>query len=251
MYNYFKKHFHIKKSSSILILLLILDFIFLLIDVISHYIVRIDPLISPIDYGMYYVTSDGGYAEYFQYFKYILIISTSLFLIIKRKVLPYIAWVILFTMLLLDDALLFHEHAAIQLIDFFNLQSVFDGNNHAQMAGEILYAILVGSILLLGLAISYYLGNIRYKNTCIDILLLFGLFIFFGVGVDLLHGLFHENEYIRYSLGVLEDEGEMIVLSMMAWYFIFLIERPFSHKHFLYTYFTARLGFLDKLTRKS
>jgi hypothetical protein len=150
-------------------------------------------------------------------------------------------------MLLLDDALQFHERFSEWVVEMFNYQPMF--GLRAQDLGELTYVAVFGPIILLFLILGFYKGDKKFRNINIDLALLFALFLFFGVVVDMLHSLTGGNRYTLLFMILLEDGGEMIVLSVIAWYFYYIALRYEKHDNYLYQYF-IKSKFLKKFADK-
>jgi hypothetical protein len=181
------------------------------------------------------INLDGGYPEIFQYLKYIIINIIIVFLILKKQGIGYVAWFILFTLLLLDDALQFHETFGTWAANHFNYSPMF--GLRAQDLGELTYVAIFGSILLFFLVYGYLKGNEKYRLINIDLAILFALFLFFGVAMDMVDEWVPYNRYSKLFLVLTEDGGEMIVLSLIVWYFFFLIYKPDNHNVYLFQNF--------------
>lgn len=152
----------------------------------------------------------------------------------------YVSWLLLFILMLLDDSLKFHERFGSWVIEKFDYQPMF--GLRAQDLGELTYVGIFGIILLFFLVGGYYYGDQKYRKTTIDLGLLFAVFLFFGIGVDMIHEFMDHNRYTLLTLILLEDGGEMVVLSLFVWYLYFLKLKPEDHNKFLYeNFYTGRI----------
>ncbi|MBC6999397.1 hypothetical protein [Cytophaga sp. FL35] len=181
------------------------------------------------------VDTDGGYPEIFQYIKFISIALISLWLVFTRDEYGYFAWSILFTFLYLDDAYQFHESAGAYLASSFSLQPML--GLRPRDLGELLYAGFAGILFLVLLLIGFIRGSKIYKGEAFDILLLFSIFIFFGIGVDMAHQWVVDIYMVSAVFALIEDGGEMIGLSLLTWYFYFAAKKSLSGRKFLYKVF--------------
>ena len=91
--------------------------------------------------------------------------------------------------------------------------------------------------MLIIFAIFYRLGPQRFENSSKDLFMLLLLFIFFAVGIDMLHSFTLENLRFSHILALFEDGGEMIALSLMVWYFAFIIGNGDRNRPYLYRLF--------------
>ncbi len=225
----------------LLLLMLCIDIIFIVGDIISHYFLFTNPGYSPLRYTNYYVDSDGGYPEFFQYLKF-LIICTVLFLtMVRTKNYSFIFWILLFFLLFLDDAFSFHEGMGEVFAGMFDLPS-FAGLRPVDI-GELLYYISVGGALGAVGLLCYHYGNVFFKNASIDLGLLFGILLFFAVFMDVAHGMLAFHKFLGYLFVLLEDGGEMVALSLITWYAVHLSNSG-PRPAYLFSYFTSdRYGF--------
>ncbi|NKI26584.1 hypothetical protein HCG49_08415 [Arenibacter sp. 6A1] len=233
--SYFKKNFSSRKTNWLLGLMLVLDIIFVLAHVLIIYLIFIRVEFDWSASMLFLVNRDGGYPEIFQYFKYLLVLGAIVYFFIKDKAYNYFSWFLLFVMLLLDDSLKFHERFGTWVVEQFNYQPAF--GFRAQDLGELTYVALFGSLLLISMVIGFHRGNEEYKKKNIDLGLLFVLFLFFGIVIDMMHVLIGGGRYMQLIMVILEDGGEMFSLSFLTWYFFFLIVKPKTHNKYLYQYF--------------
>ncbi|MET7030084.1 hypothetical protein [Sediminicola luteus] len=94
-------------------------------------------------------------------------------------------------------------------------------------------------ILVSGFSSLFYLkGSAHFRKTFIDIFMLISVFLFFGIGVDILHNQLEEVYLVSDILVLIEEGGEMIALSLLVWYFYFLVlESNGDRKFYLGTIF--------------
>lgn len=167
---------------------------------------------------------DFGYAERFQYFQY-LSIATLLFIsFFQQKRGVYLIWVLFFLLLFADDAFTIHEIFGAQLINNFDVPRFL--GLRSQDIGELLVAAMLGLLFLLPLVHTFIWGSRKGKEISIHFIVLIGVFLFFGIGVDMLHSLLKEMPGSG-ALTVIEDAGEMISCSLILVYSfcLFLMER--------------------------
>jgi len=128
----------------------------------------------------------------------------------------YGAWGLLFFYLLTDDMLSIHEELSYVITDAFQLQDM--GMMSGRDLAELLFAGFKGGVSLLVFGLAYLKADaVRRLHTRYFLLLLL-LLAFFGVGVDLLHMMFTDVGVITNALlAMVEDGGEMIVMSLIVW----------------------------------
>lgn len=221
------KSFSRKDTNLCLVILLAIDIVFF----IGHLALIV------YDWGGPFMslTEEGGIPEMYQYLKFILIILMCGFLIIKKNQHVFIFWFLLFALFFIDDAFEFHETGGAFLMNVFDLKAYW--GLRAQDWGELTYAALCGLALIPLLIFAYVKGSDRTKKVFLDIGILLGLFLFFAIVVDMVHSYFTEaQDNISYFFGMLEDGGEMILLSIMVWYFYFLIKNSSDEQVYLHQY---------------
>lgn len=221
--------FSLKKANLLLAALLIIDFLFIVV----HLMMKLELIHLP---GIFWLDWEGGYAERFQYLKYAVIIMFCVYHYYNVKKSGYLFWGLLFCVLMFDDALEFHERTGRYLAEQLNIPSAF--GLRSLDYGELLYSAGAGSLFLILLVIAYQNGSKKFRKTCVDIVLLFFLLLFFGIGIDMVHSVFNHRGALTSLLVMLEDGGEMLALSIIVWYFHFIAlhgpdNRPFLHSRFL------------------
>lgn len=235
---YLKNNFSSRKTNLFLFCLIAFDIFFIIAHIIAAYLLFIDAQFDRSFLVKFFVENDNGYPEVFQYVKYILIIGAIIYTLFFKKEYNYISWLLLFILLLLDDSLSFHERFGQWAVERFNYSPLF--GLRAQDLGELTYVAIFGSLILFTTAIGYLNGSKEFKRTSVDIGLLFSLFLFFGIVMDMLHSLLEHNRYTNLIMVLLEDGGEMITLSLLAWYFFYIMISPDNKNKFIYMIFTKK-----------
>ena len=95
-------------------------------------------------------------------------------------------------------------------------------NLRPQDIGKLTVSAVAGGILLPLLVWAYRTGSSSFRKAAEDLLLLVLAFVFFGVFVDLAHQAVKLNWAVDFAVGLLEDGGEMVVMSVIVWY-VFLL----------------------------
>jgi hypothetical protein len=194
-----------KKSNRFLLLLLLADSIFILLHIGYSAGLITSPLFS--------IAEDLGYAEVYQYIKEYWIVLLLLILAIGRGRMIYLFWSLLFAYLLFDDSLQIHERLGLYLADALQLPPMWQ--LRAQDLGELAVAMVFGAFLFGLIGIAYRYGDRIAKQTSKHLFLLVVLVAFFGVLVDMLHSATRWAEPLWL---LLEDGGEMVGMSVIAWY---------------------------------
>ncbi len=214
-----KHHFGYSKTNKLLFALTGIDVLFIGLHALLIYLVfiRID-----FDWSIrpFLVNNDDGWPEFFQYIKFFIGIVLLIYLLIKTKQLGFMSWILLFLLMLLDDALKFHEQFGEWVVNKFNYQPAL--GLRAQDLGELTYMAIFGFLFLFFLIAEFIYGNRKYRKVNLDFALIFALLVVFGIGVDMLHSFIDYNRYTNLILTLTEDGGEMIVLSLFIWYIAFV-----------------------------
>lgn len=207
-------NFHLENKSTIfLILLLLADCAFVLLHGAYKLHLVSDPLFS--------VEKDFGYAEIYQYVKEYWIVILLFLTAIQRNHIIYFAWSLLFMYLLLDDSLQIHENFGDYLAEYFNFQPMFylEGEDF----GELGVSMISGLLLFTFIGISYLSSDQMAKQVSKYLFILVMSVAFFGVVVDMLHVAIPWGKAI---FGLIEDGGEMLIMSIIVWYVFSLKTEP-------------------------
>lgn len=218
----FKKKFNERSATLFLTLLLWVDLSY----VVLHFVYTFANLS-----GKHSLSKDGGYAEMFQYAKWLWIIILLGYISKIRRSFRYVTWAGVFTFLLLDDALKLHEKVGNYIAGYFDFPSL--SNIELYAVGQFVYSALAGIIMLCLVTLAYVKGEQVFKKVSQDILLLVLILVFFGVGVDLLHTFMELGRGVSFILVVVEDGGEMVATSLILWYVFLIAIRDESKSYYI------------------
>lgn len=202
-------------SEGFLLLLLCTDAILIVLHffLLSHAFTgwSLDPNFS--------LTRDRGFAEVFQYVKEYWIVLMLVFLALNQWSFCYLSWGILFGYLLLDDGFEIHEQVGITLSQAFGFPSVM--GLRPEDLGELMVLASVASILFVAIGVATYVADRKQRRFSRDAFFILLALVFFGVVVDMIHVIFMDagwKHIVGYVLGVIEEGGEMVIMSLMAWF---------------------------------
>ena len=119
----------------------------------------------------------------------------------------------------MDDSFLIHEKLGSKISSYFHFGSSF--GLRAQDFGELSVSILFGSVLIISIVISYYYANKDEKKLAKYIMIMLIVLCFFGIFIDMIGVIIQnyiDNNMLITFFDILEDGGEMIVMSIIAWY---------------------------------
>lgn len=194
-----------KMSTKLLKLLLLADLAFICIHCFYRFGILSNPLFS--------IEQDMAYPEIYQYIKEFWIVVLLLILANNRRHIIYLSWSLLFIYLLLDDSLAIHETFGEYLVKYFEFKPMFE--LRAQDYGELCVSMLFGLLLFTFIGVSYFFSDNLEKKISKHLFILIVLLAFFGVLVDMLHVAIHWRTTLW---GLIEDGGEMIIMSVIVWY---------------------------------
>ena len=87
-------------------------------------------------------------------------------------------------------------------------------------------------VLFSALGLTYWRSTSYFRKISLDVVLLLVGLAFFGVAMDMLHVMFYSIEGIGdwakilgEGAGWVEDGGEMLVMSLMVWYFFLIVDQ--------------------------
>ncbi len=211
------------RDGSLLLLtaLILIDFLFMGLHTLKSLGYLHNPELS--------VTKNFGYAETFQYVKAAFIAGVFLLLANRHKRPLFFCWAAVFFYILIDDSMEVHEMLGFSLSTFVtqNYEIGLGGT-----AGELVVFTLFGMLLFIPLGWFFYKEkNQGLKIVSQDQLVLFFGMLFFGMGVDVLHDFATTGTVINGLLGLMEDGGEMLLMSMTVWYtWTFMKHDPYFHQ---------------------
>lgn len=220
------------KAISLLVLLVMGDIFYIALH-LAHKTARILNVFDTLQYnGVFALYYDLSLAESFQYLKEYWIIIIFLWLIFRQRQRQYIGWAMLFTYLLLDDMLSFHEGLADFALNSFKIDPNFilTGELRYQDFGELGVSIFFGVILIGLIGIAYLRGSSEVRKTFHYLFAGLAIIVFFGVVNDFLNRIFSEDgSKIFYELTrLIEDGGEMLGMSLTCWFANTLLEPEYS-----------------------
>jgi hypothetical protein len=171
----------------------------------------------------FHLATERGFGEVFQYVKVFWVAASFAWLSIRTTDRAHLVWPLIFGYLLIDDAFRVHEQAGTRVARHFGLSSRL--GLHAQDFGELLVFALIGTTSLLLVALAYLRGSAAYRSIAHRIVALLLLFAVFAGGMDMVHGMVDHVPTLNALFSVLEDGGELVVLSVICAYTVGLLLR--------------------------
>jgi hypothetical protein len=163
--------------------------------------------------------ADNGVPEAYQYVKQFWVALCMALMFRRVRQVVYLGWLLVFTFLLLDDAFQIHEHIGEWLGAHYVLPVAF--GLRPDDIGELLFAAFVGSISTILIGFGYWRADADARITSRDMIIMVIVLAGLGVGVDILHVItYFKAPLLAQFLLILEDGGEMLVVSAMVAYMV-------------------------------
>lgn len=211
-----------KNNFKFLFLLILADLLFIFFHV-GHLISSSGETLAEIGRSVFSLGKDLGLAESFMYVKEYWVILLLVFLAWTKKKFMYLAWALLFLYIMIDDLMQMHERVGAMLVSKFDLVPMF--NLRAQDFGELAFSGFSGVVLLFLIGLSYIKSDANIRRICRHLIILLMSLVLFGVVFDMIQIMFADNHIMFHIFGIIEDGGEMIILSFFCWYVFLLSEQ--------------------------
>jgi fumarate reductase subunit C len=183
---------------------------------------------------------DGGLAELFQYAKMAGLVICLGFQYLRSRGWAFAAWAGFFAFLLLDDAFFVHERVGQKVAESLGFQAAF-GLRMVDF-GEIAVAAVIGSCAVVMVVLALRRGGESARRISQDFMCLLALFAVFAVAFDALHTItyFHAPS-VAPLFALIEDGGEMLVMSAIAAYTFDLVSNAGSSRVAVWPWIRERL----------
>lgn len=159
---------------------------------------------------------EASYPEFYQYMKFVWILALLIYLVVMTRNKGYISWTLVFLYFLADDSLQIHERMGDLFLERIAFKPPF--NISMEDVGELAAFAIFGLPLLALLVWSYYHGSGSFKKISKDLLLLVVVYAFIVVVFDFVHAALELSRSIDRVWALVEEGGEMVVVSTMVWY---------------------------------
>ncbi|MBI4445107.1 MAG: hypothetical protein HY645_04295 [Acidobacteria bacterium] len=159
------------------------------------------------------VHKERGYAECFQYGKELALAACFLLLALRLKQRQLLFWSAIFGLFFVDDSFQIHEMTGRNLSRYLKISS-----SHGLRAvdfGELMMLSLAGICLAALLGIVYLRGSPDFRRIAMRLVPPIAGFTFLAVVVDLIHSRLRNSPWNQ-PLALMEDGGELVVLSLVA-----------------------------------
>ena len=182
---------------------------------IALHLIHLQTSLLPSD--RWSIARDHGYAEIFQYLKYVAICLALGNLYLRSRLRVLLGWLAVFAFLLLDDAGRMHERFGLLFAAWTHLPDI--GELRGRDIGELIFALLAGLVVLPLVIFGWLRGAATARTVSIDLALFLIALAGCGVGADLIHRMLSLTSMDLFA-GVIEDGGEMLVLTLTCAYIV-------------------------------
>ena len=159
------------------------------------------------------VERDRGVPEVWGYLQFSLVIAGLVFLGRLRRQPVYPAWALAFAVVVLDDGMMVHERGGRVLVRLMGSPAEIAGFR-AQDAGEMTVWALLGAGVAVVLLLAHRRSDAAARGRSAALVVPVGVFLFFGMVLDQLHGLaderLHLPSWVNAVVGTVEDGGELV-----------------------------------------
>ena len=161
------------------------------------------------------IDADGGLPEIFNYIKIFMIVVLMVILVARHRKFIYLALALLFTVVLLDDSLGFHEKGGELMADWLGLEPMW-GMRDVDF-GEVITWALIGLVIMPVSIIGLKQAKPPDSDNAWTILMTFAWLLFFAIFIDQFYHIardwFPDADVV---LGSLEDGGEMVSITFAS-----------------------------------
>jgi hypothetical protein len=165
--------------------------------------------------SLYSLSRDRGYAEFFQYTKELWVAVLFLLLGIRHRSGLYLAFSFMFLYFLIDDSLEVHEQVGGLLASFWGLQPAL--GLRAVDFGELIVYGAFGLLFIGLIALMYLFSEPSIRRIARHLIGMTAVLAVFGVLIDMI-GIMVDHPGIERTLVVVEEGGEMLVMSVITWF---------------------------------
>ncbi len=214
-----------RSASLLLLLLLSADFTFIALHIINA--------TALLNSSLFNIGGDGAYAKIYQFVKLLWVIILLAYVLKSTRCSGYVSWILVFTYYLFDDALQIHQSIGSYIANNFDSYVSQYLTLQPRHFGEWVVLAMAGTFLSAIVAWAYFRSPYPFKRISNDMLLLVIALVFFGVFIDLAAAV-KLGPVVKFSLGTVEDGGEMVVVSLILWYVFLLAIRGGNSDFFLH-----------------
>jgi hypothetical protein len=158
--------------------------------------------------------NEQGYAEIYQNSKEFGIVLLALASAVTSREPLYGCWLGIFSYVFLDDTFQVHERLGGWVSHRFVVTAPF--GLRGDDIGELAVSTVAGIVVCLSLILTWRRSGENARRVSVGLIALLFFLGFFGILMDVLHVVM--TGAWKYRLGVVEDGGEMIVVTTVLWF---------------------------------
>ncbi len=229
---------HIKATMWLLYLFILGDILFIIVHALHVW----TPWFAAYSFG---IDVDGGLAEIYQYLKQFWLAACLGIVFLQTRRWAFVGWALFFGLLLLDDLLQIHERVGGVLGPKLGIPPAF--GIRTKDYGEIAWALALGLCAVGMVTMTFRSGGQMARRVSADLLCLLGALALFAVFFDTLHTMSHfRAPALAPVLTLVEDGGEMIVVSAIAAYAFNVMKNSGRRRVAVWPWLRARLPVLAR-----
>ena len=177
-------------------------------------------------YGSY------AYLNAYQLVKLFWVIILFTYVVELTRCYGYVSWILVFTYFLFEKTFQIHQNIGSH---FANSLSAYLPHNLSLQPRlfELAVLAIAGTFLFAIMAWAYLRSPYAFKKISNDMLLFIVAWGFFGVFTDLA-AAFNPGPLVKFGSDIVEDGGEMVVVSLILWYVFLLTIRKGKPDLFLH-----------------
>lgn len=157
--------------------------------------------------------NEHGYAEFYQNGKEFVIVILAVACALKSGEPLYGCWIGIFSYVFLDDTFQIHERAGAL---FHRFVPTGPFGLRGDDVGELAVSMVAGIVVCLSLILTWRRSSEEARRVSLALIALLAALGFFGILMDMLHVVM--TGAWEYRLGIVEDGGEMIVITTVLWF---------------------------------
>jgi hypothetical protein len=203
------------RSAVALVTLLLVDVVFIQLD--RMYLQGRLPEMFSFD-------SESGYAELYQNGKEFAVTLLTLACLVTTREPLYGCWLGIFSYVFLDDTFQIHERLGAWVSQRFALAGPF--GLRGDDIGELMVSAAAGAIVCVALIGAWRRSTQDARRVSLVLIALLFALGFFGIVMDMLHVVMTGTW--EYRLGIVEDGGEMLVVTTVLWFLYMTCRAPSS-----------------------
>lgn len=205
----------LKRSTYLLIALLVIDIVLILLHTFHRLTVRGLITSDLFRSELLSMSVPGMIPDIFQYGQQLAVVILLLVAAFGNDSWIYGIWATAFSYILVDDMFELHERVGYALEE--GGVPTIAGLPGAEV-GQMLFLAAVGGLIFVIAGLLIWKGRGEARRASIHLSLLLFVAAFFGVGADLVQGFVMEIRYVSGLVKIIEDGGEMLIMAVIVWY---------------------------------